>query len=115
LLGRELVGRYYTAEVAAREDDWFGRVFSERSVPDDIPVIAVGDPNATLLDLLGQCQPAQSRTELRRLIADGSVRLDGQRKLTDPDQRHPVSSGDAIRIGKRRWFRIEFGAAQRAP
>jgi len=115
LLGRELVGRYYTAEVAAREDGWFGRVFSERSVPDDIPVITVGDPNATLLDLLGQCQPAQSRTELRRLIADGSVRLDGQRKLTDPDQRHPVSSGDAIRIGKRRWFRIEFGAARRAP
>jgi tyrosyl-tRNA synthetase len=109
LLGRELVARYYTADAAAREDDWFGRVFSARSVPDDMPLIRVGDPNATLLDVLEQCQPEQSRTQLRRLIADGSVRLDGQQKLTDPDQRHPVSSGDAIRIGKRRWFRIEFG------
>jgi len=109
LLGRELVGRYYTAEVAAREDEWFSRVFSARSLPDDIPVVTVDDPNATLLDLLGRCQPGKSRTELRRLIADGSVRLDGQRKLTDPDQRHPVSSGDAIRVGKRQWFRVEFG------
>ena len=109
LLGRELVARYYTADAAAREDDWFGRVFSARSVPDDMPLIRVGDPNATLLDVLGQCQPDQSRTQLRRLITDGSVRLDGQQKLTDPDQRHPVSSGDAIRIGRRRWFRIEFG------
>ncbi|HUB41172.1 MAG TPA: tyrosine--tRNA ligase [Streptosporangiaceae bacterium] len=109
LLGRELVGRYYTAEVAAREDEWFSRVFSARSLPDDIPVVTVDDPNATLLDLLGRCQPGKSRTELRRLIADGSVRLDGQRKLTDLDQRHPVSSGDAIRVGKRQWFRVEFG------
>ena len=115
LLGRELVGRYYAADVAAREDDWFGQVFSARSVPDDIPVIRVSDPNATLLDLLGQCQPGKSRTELRRLIADGSVRLDGQRKLTDPDQRHPVSSGDAIRVGKRQWFRIEFGSGRQLP
>ena len=109
LLGRDLVARYYTADAAAREDDWFSRVFSAHSVPDDVPLIRVGDPNATLLELLEQCQPGQSRTQLRRLITDGSVRLDGQRKLTDPDQRHPVSSGDAIRIGKRRWFRIEFG------
>jgi len=109
LLGRELVARYYTVDTAAREDDWFGRVFSARSVPDEMPLIRVDGPNATLLDLLGQCQPHQSRTQLRRLITDGSVRLDGHRKLTDPDQRHPVSSGDAIRIGKRRWFRIEFG------
>jgi tyrosyl-tRNA synthetase len=114
LLGRELVTRYYTADAAAREDDWFGRVFSAHSVPDDMPLIRVDDPNATLLDLLEQCQPRQSRTQLRRLITDGSVRKDGQRKLTDPDQRHPVSSGDAIRVGKRRWFRIEFGA-ERAP
>jgi hypothetical protein len=37
------------------------------------------------------------------------VRLDGTRALTDPDQRHPVSSGNVIRVGKRRWFRITFG------
>jgi tyrosyl-tRNA synthetase len=109
LLGRSLVERYYSAEEAAREQEWFGRVFSGRSVPDDVPSVSVADPNSALIDVLRYCLPNASGTELRRLIADGSIRLDGQRKLTDPDQRHPVSSGDVIRVGKRRWFRIVFG------
>jgi len=29
--------------------------------------------------------------------------------LTDPDQRHPVTSGAVLRVGRRRWFRITFG------
>jgi tyrosyl-tRNA synthetase len=109
LLGRSLVERYHSAEDAAREEDWFSRVFSGRSVPTDVPSVSVADPNSTLLEVLRHCLPAASGAELRRLIADGSVRLDGQRKLTDPDQRHPVSSGEVIRVGKRRWFRIVFG------
>jgi tyrosyl-tRNA synthetase len=108
VLGRALVERYFSAGAAARENDWFTRVFSGRAVPDDVAEISASDPNATLLELVRRCLPAESGSTLRRLIADGSVRLDGVRKLTDPDQRHPVSSGDVIRIGKRHWFRIVF-------
>ena len=110
LLGRSLVERYHSADDAAREQEWFSRVFSGRAVPSDVPSVFVADPNSTLLELLRRCLPTASGTELRRLIADGSVRLDGQRKLTDPDQRHPVSSGEVVRVGKRRWFRIVFGS-----
>jgi tyrosyl-tRNA synthetase len=78
-------------------------------VPADAPAVLVADPNATLLELLRHCLLEASGNQLRRLIADGSVRLDGERKLTDPDQRHPLSSGQVIRVGKRRWFRIVFG------
>jgi tyrosyl-tRNA synthetase len=109
LLGWSLVERYYSAADADREQEWFATVFSRRSVPADVPTVFVADPNATLLELLRHCLPALSSSELRRLIADGSVRLDGQRKLTDPEQRHPVSSGEVIRVGKRRWFRVVFG------
>jgi tyrosyl-tRNA synthetase len=108
LLGRALVERYYSAADAAREEQWFNRVFSGRSVPDDVTEVAVADPNATLVAILRQCLPAESASELRRLIAQGGVRLDGARRLTDPDQRHPVSSGEVIRVGRRRWFQIVF-------
>jgi hypothetical protein len=46
----------------------------------------------------------------RRLIAAGAVRLDGAHALTDPGQRHRLSSGDVVKIGKRRWFRVTFGS-----
>jgi tyrosyl-tRNA synthetase len=108
LLGRALVERYYSAADAVREEQWFDRVFSSRLVPDDIPEVAVADPNGTLMQILRHCLPQESGSELRRLITQGGVRLDGVRKLVDPDQRHPLSSGDVIRIGKRRWFRIVF-------
>jgi tyrosyl-tRNA synthetase len=105
-LGRALVERYHSASDAAVEDEWFSRVFSRRSVPADVPAVTVEDPNLTLLEIVSRCLPGQSKTEIRRLITDGSVRLDGQRKLTNPDERHPLSSGDVIKVGKRRWFRI---------
>jgi len=107
-LARALVERYYDAEVAAREDEWFTEVFSRRAIPEDIPTVPISDPNVTLFELLRQCLPDESSAELRRLIRYGGVRLDGERKLTEAEQRHPVSSGDVIRVGKRRWFRIVF-------
>jgi tyrosyl-tRNA synthetase len=109
-LGRALVERYYSTADADTEEEWFTRVFSARAVPADVPVVHIGDANSTLLVLLRKCLPDESATNLRRLIADGSVRLDGERKLTDPDQRHPLSSGDVIRVGKRRWFRVVFAS-----
>lgn len=107
-LARALVARYYGPRSADEEENWFTEVFSHRSIPADVPTVTIDDPNISLLELLRQCLPAESVSELRRLIQYGSVRVDGEHKLTDPEQRHPVSSGDVIRVGKRRWFRIIF-------
>lgn len=115
VLGRALVERYYSAAQAATEDEWFHRVFSRRSVPEDVPSVPIADPNSTLVQILRQCLPSESGSQLRRLIAAGSVRLDGTRTLADPDQRHPVSSGDVVRVGKRRWFRIIFAGNELPP
>ena len=64
VLGRALVERYHSAAAADAEDEWFGRVFSGRSVPDDVPVVPVADPNVTLLELLRQCLPGESLSAL---------------------------------------------------
>lgn len=114
-LGRALVERYHGAQAGATEDAWFTTVFSRRSVPEDTPTVTVPDPNVTLLDLLRQCLPAESASSLRRLIRQGGVRVGGERSLTDPEQRHPVSSGDVVRVGRRRWFRIVFDRKATSP
>jgi len=115
VLGRALVERYHSAAAAAREDEWFGRVFSGRITPADVPDVAIADPNRTLAEILRACMPAESGSAIRRLIAAGAVRLDGIRPLTDPDQRHPVSAGDVLKVGKRRWFRIVFAGTAGDP
>ncbi|MGH3915361.1 MAG: hypothetical protein ACRDTC_18430, partial [Pseudonocardiaceae bacterium] len=109
VLGRALVERYYDKDTATQENEWFTKVFSRRSIPEDVPTVNVADANATLFEILKGCLPAESSSELRRLIRYGSVRIDGEDKLTDPDQRHAVTSGNVLRVGKRRWFRISLG------
>jgi tyrosyl-tRNA synthetase len=108
-LGRALVARYHGEGAAAAEDAWFTRVFSQRSVPEAVDTVTVEDPDATLLDILRRCLPSESSSELRRLLRFGGVRV-GDRKLTDPEQRHALEDGDVIRVGRRRWFRVSFDA-----
>jgi tyrosyl-tRNA synthetase len=110
-LGRALVARYHGEEAAAAEDDWFTRVFSQRSLPESVDTVTVADPDATLLEILRQCLPSESSSELRRLVQQGGVRLDGEQKLTDPEQRYAVASGDVLRVGRRRWFRVRLGGS----
>lgn len=107
-LGWALVERYHGEDTASREEEWFTKVFSQRSLPNDIPTITVTDPSATLLDILRVCVPSESRSALRRLIGQGGVRLNGDKKLNDPEQRDAVPNDSVLRVGKRRWFRISF-------
>jgi tyrosyl-tRNA synthetase len=107
-LGRALVERYHDKASAEAEDEWFTRVFSQRSAPDDIRTVTVSDPDATLLDILRLCLPNESSSEIRRLITYGAIRINGVTKLEDPDQRRAIGSGTKIRVGKRRWFQIVF-------
>jgi tyrosyl-tRNA synthetase len=108
VLGRALVERYHDKATAEAEDEWFIKVFSQRSVPDHIETVTVHDANATVMDILRLCLPDESSSELRRLITYGGVRVNGVTKLEDPDQRHAIASGTAVRVGKRRWFRVLF-------
>lgn len=107
-LGRALVERYHDKARADAEDEWFTRVFSQRSAPDDIRTVTVSDPDATVLDILRLCLPNESSSEVRRLITYGAIRINGVTKLENPDQRRAIGSGTKIRVGKRRWFRIFF-------
>ena len=108
LLARALVERYHGADTAAREEEWFTAVFSERAIPADIPTVTVHDRQATVLEILELCSPSESKSQLRRLMEQGAVRLGDDRRLTDGSQRGAVRDGDVIRIGKRSWCRVSF-------
>lgn len=111
ILGEALIKRYYDEETAAQESEWFTKVFSMRTIPEDVPTVHVADANSSLLEILRACSPGTSSSELRRLIQYGGVRLNGEKKLTNPEQRHAITSGDVLRVGKRRWFRVIFDVA----
>jgi tyrosyl-tRNA synthetase len=79
-------------------------------LPDDIPGAPapgewfVGDGVAAI-KLIVHCGFSPSNSEAKKLIAEGGVRLNGQ-KLTDPQATIKLSNGDILQRGKRRFVRL---------
>lgn len=89
----------------------FVKVRREGSLPKDMPVSSIpGVPDEGLLvDLLAGAKPpiVSSKSELRRLIKQGGLMLNGARVL-DEKKRYNVQSlnGQVLRIGKDRFTRL---------
>jgi tyrosyl-tRNA synthetase len=97
------------AETAQLE---FERVFQQREQPEDAQALpveldAAGSASIDVSQLLSECGVASSRSEARRLLAQGALRLDGK-TLSAPVV--TVSAGQILRVGPHRFFRIVGGA-----
>jgi len=83
----------------------FIKVFSEKQKPEEILVVSVGVPEMPLVDLLVAAQLAPSKSEARRLIEQGAVRINDVKK-TDPFEIISISSEVLLQVGPRRFARI---------
>ncbi len=106
LLARELVARFHSGEDAVRAEGEFDRVHVQRGQPgeiEDAPFAA--DAGAIHLPGLIADAFGITRSEARRLIAQGGVALDGE-ALTEIDVDAGRLDGRVIRVGKRRFRRL---------
>jgi tyrosyl-tRNA synthetase len=105
-MAEAITRRWHGADAAAAERQWFVDTFSNRAAPEDAPIVRVAAPSIAALDLASAIAPALSRNQLRRLIRDGALRVEGQ-KVGSPDEFVPVSATETqVRLGKRTWARV---------
>jgi len=105
-LAYAIVGRYHGHDVAVAEREWFEHTVSKGLVPDDIPELAVLNPRQELQELVFQARPGKSKSDSRRLIKQGAVEINGE-KRQDPEEELVLRTNDVLKVGKRNWFRIE--------
>lgn len=107
LLAREIVSLYWDADAAAEAEAAFDVVFKAKGVPDEMPTIALDSSEdvylPALLELAGM---VASRSDGRRLIQQGAVKLDGE-KVGEETLAAAALAGRVIQIGKRRFVRVE--------
>jgi tyrosyl-tRNA synthetase len=104
-LAREIVAIYHGPEAAAAAEDQFRRVFQREELPEDIPVLMVtGDEH--LADLLAGNGLAKSRSDARRLIEQGGVRLGGA-TVRNPNARVSAQDEPVLQVGKRKFVRLK--------
>jgi len=109
-LAMELAARFHGMPEAKRAAEAFDAQFSLREIPTDIEEIvferASGD-NVWLPRLLKETGLCQSTSEVRRLIKQGAVEIDG-RRVEDVDKSILPTGEYIIKVGKRRFQRIIF-------
>jgi tyrosyl-tRNA synthetase len=105
-LAAAVVTRYHGAGAARSELEAFKRMFSDRERPSEMPEIVVAGPVATALELLQAARPAASKSELRRLIRQGAVTINGTR-ADDPATTIDLSTEVILKSGSRTWHRIK--------
>lgn len=103
-LAREIVGMFHGPAAARAAEEEFVRVFQRRELPSEMPSITLSGPMG-VVDFLVQAKLAASKSEARRLIAQGGVELNGER-VHDPGLIIPAQEGLVVRVGKRRFVKI---------
>ncbi len=101
ILARQLVARYYGVKAADEAQRQFEQVFAKKTNPDDITEFKVKSKN--LIDILLETKLADSKSEARRLLSQGGIKVDGQKVS---DENFLVAKGVVIQKGKRHFARI---------
>jgi tyrosyl-tRNA synthetase len=110
-LARALVERFHGSAAAREAEAAFDRVFVARALPEEIEEARVPAANGIvhLPELLASLFGG-SRSEARRKLAQGGVRLDGERLGPDVlDLPAAALDGRVLQLGKRQFRRLRVG------
>jgi len=118
-LAREIVAQFHGAEAARLAEEEFVRVFQRGEVPREMRSVSVAaalglssveisiERHVPIVDLLVSTGLARSKSQARRLIAQGGVRVDGDR-VESIDFMVPVRDGMVLQVGKRSFVRLKI-------
>jgi tyrosyl-tRNA synthetase len=109
-LGRRIVSWFWDADAAAGAERHFDQVHVEGGTPDEMKEISLDGGVAHLPALIADNFEI-SRSEARRLLAQGGVKLDGE-PIGDDSLDLPAAEldGRVLQVGKRRFARLRAGA-----
>ena len=103
-LAWEIVSIFDGDEAADKAAAHFRRVHQRRQLPDDIPIFPSCLPE-NIVDVIAAADLARSKSQARRLVQQGAVRLDGE-KIRDIDADLMIDDEAVLRVGKRRFLRL---------
>ena len=105
LLAYKIVEMYHGTAEAIKAEESFKQVFESKQNPDEIPVFKTKARN--IVEVLITTNLAASKSEAKRLLAQGGVKVDGQKI---EDENYVISSvgpeGLVIQKGKRYFAKI---------
>ncbi len=105
-LAHTLVSMYHGKAAADAAEQHFRTVFQKGALPENMPEhVWTGPASASIIDLVHGTGLVSTRSEARRMVEQGAVRVNEDR-VTDTQQVFAVTDGLVVQVGKRRFVRI---------
>jgi len=110
-LALEITKMYHGETAAKQAEQEFDKVFKEKKLPTDIPVhkLKLQTTDYRLIDLLAEAAEAEvmkSKSEIRRLIEQGAVKVNKE-VIKDWQKQIDVSHGVIVQIGPRIFLNFQ--------
>ena len=106
-LAKIIVSQYHGERAADEARAAEAAIQSGSAIPDDAPCVSVPEGETGVLDLLLAVKAFASKGEARRMIANGGVRIGGE-KLSSPDGTVTVGRELVVQVGKRKFYKVNF-------
>ena len=103
-LARKIVAIYHSDVLAKKAETNFDKIFIGKEVPDNRPEVKL-DKDELLVDIIASNKLVSSKSEARRLIDQGAVKIDDE-KCLDRDKIINKGKSIIIKVGKRRFLKI---------
>lgn len=110
MLAENIVSFYYSADAGKKEKVEFEKIFSQKELPQDMPIYRAGKESADLIEILFSEKIVSSKNEARRLLTQGAISqvfADPPKTLNLKEQTIKIPpQGLVLKIGKRKFLKI---------
>ncbi|MCK4241701.1 MAG: tyrosine--tRNA ligase [Candidatus Atribacteria bacterium] len=109
-LAREIVQLYHGHSASLVAEEEFEKVFKKKLYPEEIKELVLKKDNLKegkiwITELIAMSNLVSSKSEARRLIKQGGVRINGE-KVSDPNFDLTVEEGMILKIGKLNFIKL---------
>lgn len=108
-LAKEITRLYHTENEAEKAEESFKAAFQQQVAPEDTPEIKLKSNSDSiannLVDTILSTGKYSSKGEIKRLFAQGAVKIDGQR-VQDLNSIETIENGTILQIGKGNFYKI---------
>ena len=103
-LARDIVSAFYNDSMSSSAEKNFDKIFINKDIPEDIPEFKLKD-NMKLVDFVFDAEIVDSKSEIKRLIKQGGVKIDDI-QIKDIHFLLEKNKYKVIKIGKRKFLKI---------
>ncbi len=104
-LGKEIVTLYHSKQKAVEAEAEFNKIFQAKDTPDILPEVTLPKKEYNIIDLILAAKLLSSKSEAKRLVEQGGVKLDNKTINNWKTNLQPAT-GSVLKVGKRKFAKL---------